>query len=98
MKIYQNSKKISNFIWLYFVSNSFIELFNNLEINKIYNNKILQKDYKLIEIEISNIKENYVEYEPNFIVENIISKSIESLKTISFKERGNKIKGNQIYY
>ena len=42
-------------------------------------------------------KENFSDYEPNFIEEKIILNSIESLENISFKERkGNKIK-NLLY-
>ena len=46
-----------------------------------------------------NINEKYIaiDYKPNFIDEKIILSSIESLNNISFKERGSKIKDNQIY-
>ena len=40
---------------------------------------------------------NSVDYEPSFLEEEIILNSIETLNNISFKERGNKIKDNQIY-
>ena len=44
-----------------------------------------------------DMNNNFVDYEPSFLEEKIILNSIESLNNISFKERGNKIKDNQIY-
>ena len=45
-------------------------------------------------IEINN---NFEDYPPYFLEERIYLSSIETLDKISFKERGNKIKENQIY-
>ena len=82
------------------ISKVLVHIINKETKNNIYHNlAIFLRD--LIgqnKEELNVIEKDYnIDYMPNFMDEGIKLSSIESLKNITFNERGNKIKDNEIY-